>query len=116
MQNLNKKGNIKKTFVSRFKKGAVIDGELCTEDGVVAELDYSQLEVVTQGVNAMDDALLKALVDGVCFHCEWASFITGESYENIFQWAKIDKDPVWVKHRQDAKPINFGGFAEVKAL
>ena len=96
LQNLNKKGAIKKTFVSRWALG------------VVSELDYSQLEVVAQGVNSGDSNLLKALVDGVCFHCEWASFVIGEPYEKVYRLAKVEEDPVYVAHRQAAKPIGFG--------
>lgn len=93
---MNKKGDVKKTFISRFSQG------------VIAELDYSQLEVVCQGVNSMDHALLQALIDGVCFHCEWAAFMTGEAYSDVYQWAKVAADPTWVLNRQNAKPVGFG--------
>jgi DNA polymerase I-like protein with 3'-5' exonuclease and polymerase domains len=96
LQNLNKKGDIKKTFESRFPKG------------VVAELDYSQLEVITQGVNSGDTALLKALNDGICFHCEWLAFAEGMGYEEVFDKAKVQKLPVWIKKREKIKPVNFG--------
>ena len=96
LQNLNKKGDIKKTFESRF------------DNGVVSELDYSQLEVITQGVNSGDTALLKALIDGKCFHCEWLAFAEGMSYEEVYDLAKVQKLPEWVEKRSKIKPVNFG--------
>jgi len=98
LQNIPKKGKskIKKTFTSRFP------------DGVVAEIDYSQLEVVCKGVLSKDEALLQALVDKVCFHCEWAAFVTGEPYEFVYQKAKVEGDQKWIDTRQGVKSITFG--------
>jgi len=98
LQNIPKKGKskVKACFASRFKNGKV------------AELDYGQLEVVCKGVLSGDKALLQALVDGVCFHCEWAAFAHQENYDLVYKWAKIEKLPEWVKKRQDIKPITFG--------
>lgn len=98
LQNIPKKGKskIKRCFASRFPEGKV------------AEIDYSQLEVVCKGVLSKDEALLKALIDGVCFHCEWAAFAHNTPYAEVYQKAKVDKDPMWVKRRQNIKPITFG--------
>ena len=102
LQNLPKsdKSNVRKVFVSRFG-----------EDGVVAEGDYSQLEVVCKGVLSGDKNLLKALVDGVCFHCDWLSLSPsgeGKSYEEIHKLCKIDHVKEWVAKRSQIKPLTFG--------
>jgi len=104
LQNLSKKGLIKKAIDTRFK------------DGVVCEIDYSQLEVVAKAVASNCTAMMQALINKVCFHCDWLSMAEGIPYEEVFQKAKIDKVPEWVQKRQDIKPVTFGGFAEVKAL
>jgi len=98
LQNIPKKGKslIKKTFTSRFP------------EGVVSEIDYSQLEVVCKGVISQDRALLQALIDKVCFHCEWAAFITGKPYDFVYHKVKVEEDAGWIEIRQNAKPITFG--------
>jgi DNA polymerase I-like protein with 3'-5' exonuclease and polymerase domains len=98
LQNIPKEGKseVKRVFVSSFP------------DGFVAEADYSQLEVVGKGVLSKDKALLQALKDGVCFHCEWCAFVHDEDYDYVYEQAKILKSPEWKKKRQDVKPITFG--------
>lgn len=94
------KSMVRKLFVSRF--GA---------DGLVAEGDYSQLEVVCKGVLSGDKALLQALVDGVCFHCDWLALSPlsdGKSYEEVFDLCKVQHDPVWTAKRKQIKPLTFG--------
>jgi len=98
LQNIPKKGKskIKKTFVSRFPEGKVV------------EIDYAQLEVVCKGVLSGDEELLQALIDKKCFHCEWVAFARGVDYEFVYQKAKVEGDPEWVQNRQDIKPLTFG--------
>ena len=58
-----------------------------------------------------DKNLLQALVDGVCFHCDWLALSPlagGKSYDEVFKLCKIDHDPVWVKKRKQIKPLTFG--------
>lgn len=97
LQNIPKEGksHVKKCFSSRF----------C--NGVVAEADYSQLEVVCKGVLSGDKNLLQALQDGVDEHCEWLSFATGVPYDTVIKYCKKDKDPVWIKKRQAIKKLTF---------
>lgn len=61
MQNTPKKNmsKVKQVFVSRFR-----------DKGVIAELDYSSLEVVVQAVLTGDKQLIKDLNNGVDFHCK----------------------------------------------
>lgn len=98
LQNIPKKGKskVKRVFVSRFP------------EGVVAEADYSQLEVVGKGVLSQDKNLLAALKNGVCFHCEWCAFVHGEDYDFVYEQAKVLGVEEWVQKRGEVKPITFG--------
>lgn len=98
LQNLSKKGKskVKKLFKSRFP------------NGVVAELDYSQLEVVTKAVLSGDDTLLAALRDGVDFHCDWLSLATGVPYDTVVHNCKVLELPEWKSKRSQIKPLTFG--------
>ncbi len=97
LQNIPKEGksDVKKCFTSRFP------------DGVVSEIDYAQLEVVCKGVLSGDKNLLRALQDGVDEHCEWLSFATGVPYEEVIRRCKVEKDPLWIKKRQNIKSLTF---------
>jgi len=98
LQNIPKKGKslIKKTFRSRFP------------DGVVAEIDYAQLEVVCKGVLSGDEVLLEALQNNLDEHCEWLSFVAGVTYEEAYDLCKVQHNETWLKKRQEVKPITFG--------
>lgn len=102
LQNLSgaDKSEVRKMFISRF--GA---------DGVMTEGDYAQLEVVCKGVLSEDWNLLKALIDGVDFHCDWLSLsplAEGKSYDEVVDLCKTQHDPVWVAKRKKIKPLTFG--------
>ncbi len=97
LQNIPKggKSDVKKVFTSRFK------------EGIIAEIDYSQLEVVTRAVLSKDPALLNALENGVDFHSDWLALAEGKSYEYVK--ARVDAgDAVWIKKRSNIKPFTFG--------
>lgn len=98
LQNIPKEGKskIKQVFISRFP------------DGIVAEADYSQLEVVAKGVLSGDKALLQALKDGVCFHCEWCAFVHGVPYNYVYEQVKVFENVEWILKRSEVKPITFG--------
>ena len=98
LQNVSGKGKseIKKVFVSRFDRG------------VMAEVDYSQLEVVTKGVLSGDTNLLDALTHGIDFHCEWLAFAEGLPYEEVVHNCKTLGLPEWKKKRQAIKSVTFG--------
>lgn len=102
LQNISgtNKSMVRKMFVSRFG-----------DDGVMAEGDYSQLEVVCKGVLSEDWGLLKALIDGVCFHCDWLSLsplAEGKSYEEVYRLCKVEHVPEWTAKRKLIKPLTFG--------
>ncbi|AGC35595.1 putative DNA-directed DNA polymerase protein [Rhizobium phage RHEph03] len=71
------KSEVKKMFVSRF--GA---------NGRMIEIDYSQLEVVVQGVLSGDPNLCKDLIDRVDFHCMRVAAKFKISYEDAVKWCK----------------------------
>lgn len=71
------KSEVKKMFISRF--GA---------RGRMVEIDYSQLEVVVQGVLTGDAQLCQDLRDRVDFHCKRVSAKHGITYEDAVQWCK----------------------------
>lgn len=106
LQNLPRgdKSEVKKMFISRFG-----------EDGVCGEIDYSQLEVVVQGVLSGDKALCAALNEGVDFHCKRVSAKFGITYEEALYWCKSDEykeeNPedfkLWKTRRTGVKEFSF---------
>lgn len=98
MQNLPR-GNtseVREMFVSRFGK-----------DGMVAELDYSQLEVVVQAFLTRDDNLIRDVNAGVDFHCKRLSVKLGEDYDHVLKKCKVDQDPWYDLERTKAKGFSF---------
>lgn len=93
------KSEVKKMFVSRFG-----------DDGVMLEADYSQLEVVVQGVLSKDPKLLADLLDRIDFHCKRVSLKYGCTYKEALYWCK-DEDFVdfvlWKKRRTGCKIFSF---------
>ena len=75
MQNIPKKdkSDVKQLFISRFKNGKM------------GEIDYSQLEVVVQGVLSKDKQLCIDLRNRIDFHCKRLGIKLGEGYESVVQ-------------------------------
>ena len=76
------KSLVKRMFVSRF--GA---------DGCMAEIDYSQLEVIVQAVLSEDPQLMQDVRDGVDFHCKRLAFKLQEDYAEVKRKSKDEDDP-----------------------
>jgi DNA polymerase I-like protein with 3'-5' exonuclease and polymerase domains len=89
------KSLVKSMFKSRF------------ENGKTVEIDYSQLEVVIQGVLTGDSQLCQDLRDRVDFHCKRLSAKLGESYEDVLRKCKVDEDPDYCRMRTEAKVFSF---------
>lgn len=87
--------NVKKMFQSRF------------DDGLMAEIDYSQLEVVVQGVLSGDKQLEEDLINRVDFHCKRLSAKLGEDYDSVVHKCKVEEDPEYKKMRTNAKHFSF---------
>lgn len=98
LQNIPRKdkSEIKKVFSSRFG-----------EDGRMGEVDFSQLEVIIQGLLSKDPQLLADILDGVCFHCKRAATKLREDYEEVYRKAKVDHVQEYVDIRQDSKEFSF---------
>ena len=100
MQNIPRgdKSTIKAMFVSRF------------EGGKVAEIDYSQLEVVVMGMLSNDKNLVADLNKKVDFHCVRVAAREGCTYEEAVEWCKNEehiKNAVWKVFRTECKTFSF---------
>lgn len=90
--------DVKKMFISRFKNGTML------------EADYSQLEVVVQGLLTNDTNLIRDLIARVDFHCKRVSAWKGCTYDEAKLWCKDEKHPnypVWKVYRTNAKVFSF---------
>lgn len=100
MQNIPKEGTseVKKMFISRF------------EDGVMLEIDYSQLEVVVQGMLTGDKNLCEDLRNKLDFHCKRVASKFGITYEEALFRCKDASYPehaLWKRHRNGVKEFSF---------
>jgi DNA polymerase I-like protein with 3'-5' exonuclease and polymerase domains len=92
------KSDVKAMMTSRFP------------DGVVGELDYSQLEVVVQGLLSGDVNLVSDLQDRIDFHCKRVAAKYGCTYEEAIVWCKDEayaEYPLWKKRRTGVKEFSF---------
>lgn len=101
LQNLPRgdKSKVKQMFASRF--GA---------DGVMLEADYSQLEVVVQGVLSGDKQLCEDLRSKIDFHCKRVSAQFGITYDEAVELCKNEDNPdhhIWKPRRTKAKNFSF---------
>ena len=90
------KSEVKRMFKSRFG-----------DKGKMGEVDYSQLEVVIQGVLSRDKNLMKDLNNKVDFHCKRLSMKLGKSYEDTWDLHHNQHDAEIGKGRTQAKIISF---------
>ncbi|QDP58669.1 MAG: putative DNA polymerase [Prokaryotic dsDNA virus sp.] len=90
------KSNVKKMFQSRFGDG-----------GRVGEIDYSQLEVVVQGVLSGDENLRRDLNNRIDFHCKRLAAKLGEDYDEVKHKAKVLEVPEYTVARTNAKIFSF---------
>ena len=101
MQNIPRGGtsNVKKMFTSRFG-----------DEGLMAEIDYSQLEVVVQGILSKDPQLCQDLNDKIDFHCKRLAYKLGEDYNEVKKKAKDEAHPdhaIYKQLRTKAKEFSF---------
>lgn len=92
------KSEVKRMFISRWP------------DGRMVEADYSQLEVVVQGVLTKDRNLCRDLMARVDFHCKRVSAAKGCTYEEALEWCKNEahiKYAIWDVFRTHAKIFSF---------
>ncbi len=101
LQNLPRgdKSKVKAMFVSRFG-----------EDGVMVEADYSQLEVVVQGVLSGDENLCQDLRDKIDFHCKRMAAKHGKSYEECVDWGKNEDHPDYKNGKKERTKCKIFSF------
>jgi len=101
MQNIPRgdKSVAKAMFVSRFG-----------DKGRMVEIDYSQLEVVVQGILTKDKQLIADLQAGVDFHCKRLAAKLNEPYEEVVKRAKDEDNeryPMYSALRTGIKGFTF---------
>lgn len=94
------KSKIKRLFISRYDGGYTI------------EADYSQLEVVVQGVLTGDKNLIRDLNDNIDFHCKRVAMQPkyNITYDELVEIIKNEDHPdhkKWKKIRTQAKIFSF---------
>ena len=106
LQNLPRgdKSEAKAMFVSRFG-----------DDGCMIEADYSQLEVVVQGVLSGDPTLCEDLRNKVDFHCKRvaAKFANSGSpitYEAALEWCKNEDHPDYAEGKKERTKCKIFSF------
>jgi len=91
MQNIPRgdKSDAKAMFVSRFgSKGRMV------------EIDYSQLEVVVQGVLTRDKQMIVDLLNGTDFHCKRLAAQRNEPYDEVVKRAKDESNKHYPEYSQ----------------
>ena len=88
--------SVKEMFTSRFGHA-----------GQVGEFDYSQLEVVVQGVLTQDKQLCTDLRDRVDFHCKRLAAKMGLDYQQVWDKCHVEEDAEFKKGRTGAKIFSF---------
>ena len=93
------KSVVKRMFVSRFGS-----------DGVMAEVDYSQLEVIVQGLLSLDPTLVQDIQNKVDFHCKRLSAKLKEDYAHVKGICSDEDHPEFADYkamRTDVKGFTF---------
>lgn len=92
------KSQVKKMFTSRFK------------DGQMIEADFSQLEVIGQGMLSGDENLIKDICAKIDFHCKRVAAKHKISYDEAKKRCKDDTHPeykFWNGERKKCKVFSF---------
>ena len=111
------KSDVKAMMISRFTEAYCLAHGLPHLDefgkaivGVMGELDYSQLEVVVQGLLSGDKNLITDLQNRIDFHCKRVAAKYGCSYDEALVWCKDENHPdygVWKPRRTGVKEFSF---------
>ena len=96
--------NIPRGDKSKVKSASLVG---LVREGNVGESDFSQLEVVIQGLASLDTQLIHDINSKVDFHCKRAAKKVGEEYEDVLHKAKKLKLPYYVELRQGCKEFSF---------
>lgn len=74
-------------------------------EGVICELDFSQLEVCIQAYLTQSENLIRDLRDGVDFHCKRLAYAEDLPYEEVVELCATSDE--WKLKRKQAKVISF---------
>lgn len=111
MQNIPSKGELAEAIMGLL---------IAPKGWICCSIDFSQLEKWVQALISQDATLISALENGICMHCLTLAKMEGQTYEDVYKWAKIDNDPIWDKKRTMIKPVGFlmdyGGMPKRVAL
>ena len=76
------------------------------DDGVMMELDFSQLEVVVQAYLTQCVKMIEDIESGLDFHCMRLAYAVDKEYDEVVELCENDKE--WkTKRSKVAKPISF---------
>ncbi len=87
--------SIKRCFVSRFKDGYIVEGDL------------AQIEVIVQAFLSGDKKMKQDVWDGVDFHVKRLAWKFNKPYNEIWNLCHVQEDPNWIKERKRAKQFSF---------
>lgn len=92
----------------------LIQGLITAPEGwSCVQIDFSQLEVYCRALLSRETRLISDLINGKDFHIQnmaWGSGVTYPeiTYEQGYQYVKIDENEEWKERRSACKPISFG--------
>lgn len=95
LQNADTQSEIRNCFVSRYG-----------DDGVLMEVDYSQLEIVVLAFLSGSRQLIRDIKDGIDLHSLNTADLYGVPYDAVRD-AYLRGDPEWVSKRRLAKQLAF---------
>ena len=75
------------------------------DDGVLVEIDFSQLEVCVQAFLAQCPRMIEDIKNKVDFHCKRLSYAEDLPYQEVVD--NCQRLPEWKKKRKNAKTISF---------
>jgi DNA polymerase I-like protein with 3'-5' exonuclease and polymerase domains len=94
MQNVSKRNKFGKDLHSLF---------IAPEGWTCVQIDFAQLEVWVLAWLSGDKKLQKDLLNNVDLHCKTVSYYNDVTYEEAFDYCKVQKLPEWVAKRSEAK-------------
>jgi DNA polymerase I-like protein with 3'-5' exonuclease and polymerase domains len=75
------------------------------KDGVIVEMDFSQLEVVVQAYITGSEIMKQDIANKVDFHCLRLSYAEGMDYDKVVELCSTED--TWKNKRKKAKVVSF---------
>lgn len=86
---------VKEHFVSRYPNGVLID------------VDFSQLEIVIQAQLSGDEKYIQDVVNGIDFHTKRLALVEKISYDKLIHLIKNQQDTKYIQKRSQIKGFSF---------